>query len=82
MAAGLTSVEPVVAAAMLRPLSPGGSRVWETLYSQHDSLFADKVRLSSCIGTQAPCVCMLALAIDHSTPCGTLHVCVGAPGHD
>lgn len=48
---------------MLRPLSPGGSRVWETLYSQHDSLFADKVRFSSCIGTQAPCVDMLALAI-------------------
>lgn len=28
---------------MLRARSPGGSRVWESLYSQHDSLFADKV---------------------------------------
>lgn len=34
---------------------PSGSGMWETLYSQHDSLFADKVR------------CMLHRSSPHAT---------------
>lgn len=52
---------------MLRS-APSGSGVWETLYSQHDKLFADKVSLD-----KVPNSTSVWSAIMHVAVCDRIH---------